>query len=311
MRVLSLVTNGQARFYKQQVRALRDRGVEVDTMEIPGERYEDSDNVRDRSPVDYARFYGDAVRASSDGYDLVHASYGLTAPPAVVQPSTPSIVSFWGSDLMGTFGPVSKLSARSADEVVVMSTEMAEQLGRPCSIIPHGIDTDRFSPMDPEEAREAVGWDREAHHVLFPYSPDRGIKNYERAERVVQAADRRLEDPIALQTISGVPHEEMPNYVNAASALLLTSDREGSPNSVKEALACNTPVVSTDVGDVAERVRDVEPSVVGRSDPELVDGLVEVLEAGERSNGRVMVDDIDLETQVERLHGVYLSAVDD
>lgn len=307
VRVLSLVTNERARFYRQQVDALRERGVEVDTISIPGRRHAGDDSIQSRSPLDYARFYGTALRAAADHYDVVHASYGLTAPVAVVQSNAPSVVTLWGSDLMGTYGPISKLSARGADEVIVMSTEMAEALGRPCTVIPHGIDTERFAPADQAAAREELGWD-DGHQVLFPYSPNRPIKNFPRAERVVAAAERRLGEPVTLQTVSGVPHEEMPTYMNAADALLLTSDREGSPNSVKEALACNLPVVSRNVGDVAERLHDVEPSVVGDTDPELVDGLVEILERGERSNGRVMVDDIDLETQVDRLYDIYRRA---
>ena len=310
--MLSLVTNREARFYKQQVAALEARGVEVDTIEIDGWRDADSDNVERRTPLDYVRFYGTALRSSLDGYDLVHASYGLTAPAAALQRGKPSVVTLWGSDLMGVAGPLSKLAVRGVDEVVVMSTEMAEELGRPCTIIPHGIDTDRFRPTDRAEARAELGWEDadDVFHVFFPYSPDRPIKDYPRAERIVEAAGRRLDADVRLQTVTGVPHEEMPTYYNAADALLLTSEREGSPNSVKEALACNLPVVSTDVGDVAERLRDVDPSIVGRTDEELVDGLVDVLRRGERSNGRVMVDDIDLETQVDRLYRVYQRAID-
>ena len=310
MRVLSLVTNEEARFYKQQVRGLRERGVEVDSMEIEGHRPEHTDNVEDRSPVDYARFYASAFRRSFGDYDLVHASYGLTAPPAVLQPNLPVVLTLWGSDVMGTVGPLTKLCARRADEVIVMSAEMAEELGRPCTILPHGIDADRFQPMDQAEARADLGWDGDRHQVLFPYGTDRPVKDYPRAERVVAAAEERLGEAIELQTITGVPHERMPVYLNAADALLLTSKREGSPNSVKEALACNLPVVATDVGDVALRLRDVDPSAVGRSDDDLVDGLVEVLSAGGRSNGRRVIDDLTLETQLDRLHSIYGSVID-
>ena len=310
MRVLSLVTNGEARFYKQQLEGLRERGVEVDSFEIPGHRPEHSDNPERRSPVDYLRFYADGVRRSFDDYDLVHASYGLTAPAAVLQPNLPVVLTLWGSDLMGRIGPLSKLCARRADEVIVQSTEMAEELGMPCTILPHGIDAEKFRPMDREEARAEVGWDADRYQVLFPYSPDRDVKNYPRAERVVQGADRRLDRPVELQSITGVPHDRMPLYVNAADALLLTSHREGGPNSVKEAMACNVPVVSTDVGNVAMLLRDVDPSVVSDDDEELIEGLVDVLSAGERSDGRRMTDEIALDAQVERLHGIYERAVD-
>ena len=309
MRVLSLVTNGEARFYKQQVRGLRERGVEVDSLEIGGQRPEHTDNVEDRSLADYARFYRTALRRSLDDYDVVHASYGLTAPPAVLQPRHPTVLTLWGSDVMGRFGPLSRLCARRADEVIVMSAEMAEELGQECTILPHGIDTEKFRPSDREAARADLGWDDDRHHVLFPYGPDRPVKDYPRAERIAEAADDRLEAPVELQTITGVPHDRMPVYMNAADALLLTSEREGSPNSVKEALACNLPVVAADVGDVALRLRDVDPSVVARDDEVLVDGLVDVLSSGERSNGRRVAEEVDLETQLSRLTDIYERAI--
>jgi len=310
VRVLSLVTNREARFYKQQLKGLRERGIEVDSLDVPGHRPERTDNVTGRSPSDYATFYWSALRRSFDDYDVVHASYGLTAPPAVLQPNHPTVLTLWGSDVLGPLGPMSRLCARYADEVIVMSTPMAEALGRPCTILHHGIDTERFQPMDRDEARAELGWDDDRHHVLFPYGPDRDVKDYPRAERVVRGAQRRLEEPIELQTVTGVPHDRMPLYMNAADALLLTSKREGGPNSVQEALACNLPVVGTDVGHVAMRLRDVEPSVVGRSDEELIRGLVDVLERGGRSNGRRVVDEVDLEAQLDQLVDSYERAIE-
>jgi glycosyltransferase involved in cell wall biosynthesis len=310
VRVLSLVTNGEARFYKQQVAGLRERGVEVDSMEIGGDRPEHTDNVQGRSIGDYARFYGSALRRSLDDYDLVHASYGLTAPPAVLQPRLPTVLTLWGSDVMGTYGPLSRCCARGADEVIVMSAEMAEAIGQPCTILPHGIDTDRFAPTEQAEAQAELGWDGDRHQVLFPYGTDRPVKDYPRAEWIADAAADRLDAPLELQTVTGVDHDRMPVYMNAADALLLTSTREGSPNSVKEALACNLPVVATDVGDVALRLRDVDPSVVARRDEDLIDGLVDVLSAGERSNGRRVAGEVDLETQLSRLTDVYERAID-
>jgi glycosyltransferase involved in cell wall biosynthesis len=211
---------------------------------------------------------------------------------------------------MGSVGPMSKLCARRADEIVVQSTEMAEELGQPCTILPHGIDTEKFRPMDRSEAREEVDWNDDRYQVLFPYSPDRGVKDYPRAERVIEAADRRLDEPVELQTITGVPHERMPLYMNAADALILSSKREGGPNSVKEAMACNVPVVSTDVGNVAMLLRDVEPSVVASDDEVLIEGLVDILSAGERSNGRRVIGEIDLDAQIDALYDIYERAIE-
>jgi glycosyltransferase involved in cell wall biosynthesis len=97
----------------------------------------------------------------------------------------------------------------------------------------------------------------------------------------------------------------MPTYMNAADALLLTSNREGSPNAVKEALACNLPVVSTDVGDVRERLSGVSPSAVCTTDDGLTDALVDVLAQGARSNGRDIVREVSVSRTRDRLHAVY------
>ena len=124
-------------------------------------------------------------------------------------------------------------------------------------------------------------------------------------------ARERLDEPVELQFVSGVPHDRMPTYMNAADALLLTSDREGSPNSVKEAMACNLPVVSTDVGDVAQRLAGVCHSFVGRDETELVDFLVSVLDADVESNGREVIKELSIERMGEQLTAVYRNAIEE
>jgi glycosyltransferase involved in cell wall biosynthesis len=305
MHVLSLVTNHRARFYLQQIDCLRDRGIDVDIVTVP-----DNNGSGSRQPTDYARFYAAALRASPGEYDVVHANYGLSAPPAVLQWFHPTVVSLWGSDLLGTYGAIGRWSARFADEVIVMSAEMAAELDRDCHVIAHGIDLDRFRPEPQPACQTELGWDPEAAHVLFPYPSTREVKNYPRAERIVAAAEPQVDREVVLHTVSGVSHEDMYKYMNAADVLLLTSHREGSPNSVKEAMACNLPVVSVDVGDVAERLETVSPSVVHTEDSDLTAALVELLRAGERSNGREIIREISLTGQIDRLVDVYRRAID-
>jgi glycosyltransferase involved in cell wall biosynthesis len=309
MKVLNLVTNQEAEFFKQQVTAVSERGVDTTTVAVPGARRAGDDDVSGRSPLAYLRFYPRVLRSALDGYDLVHANYGLTAPAALAQPIRPVVLSLWGSDLFGSMGELSRWCARRADAVIVMSEDMAREL-RPIDshVIPHGVDLDRFRPLPGRIARERIGWDHARKHVLFPYAEGRPVKDYPRAASVVEAARDRLDADVALQTLSGVAHDLMPLYLNAADALLLTSKHEGSPNTVKEALACNRPVVATDVGDVANLLEGVENAKVGRSDEELVSGLVTVLRRGAPSDGRVHVQSLGLERMGERIVDVYESA---
>ncbi|WP_336023554.1 glycosyltransferase family 4 protein [Halobellus salinisoli] len=305
MRVLSLVTNSHSRFYRQQCAGLTERGHEVNTVAVPGRSKESG-----RSPWTYAKYYPRVVAASFGDYDLVHANYGLSAPPAVAQPSLPTVLSLWGSDLMGTYGWLSRYCARFAEEVIVMSPEMAALLDRPTHVIPHGIDLELFRPLPQSFARREVGWDDDAYQVLFPYRPSRPLKNFERAERVVDIARERVDRPIELRVAIDVEHSRMPVLMNAADAVLLTSKREGSPNTVKEAMACNVPVIATDVGDLAERLEPISRSAVSDDDTALAAALAETLRAGERSDGREAIAEIGLQRQLDRLESVFEQAVD-
>ncbi|MFH5799173.1 glycosyltransferase [Haladaptatus sp. CMAA 1911] len=302
------MTNTDARFYNEQLRVLAKRGVRGETLAPPG-THRARQSVTKRTPRDYLRFFPTVIRNSLDDYDLIHANYGLTAPMALAQLRLPVVLSLWGSDLLGEYGWLSKLCARHCDAVIVMSDHMAAELDIQCHVIPHGINLSRFAPQPKAEARETVGWDSRAKHVLFPYPPTREVKDFPRAERVVTAAGQQVEGSVELQSVYGVSHDEMSTYYNAADVLLLPSKSEGSPNSVKEAMACNVPVVTTDVGDVEERLADVSPSHVCRSDDELVSGLVDVLSSPRRSNGRENVQDISLTRMGERIHAVYESVV--
>lgn len=308
LNVLNLVSNDEARFYQDQTASLEACGVDCETATPPG-AHTAGEEIESRSVGDYLKFVPQAVREAQGDYDLVHANYGLTAPMALAQHRLPVVVSLWGTDLMGEYGWLSKACARRADAVIVMSEEMARELGEPCYVIPHGIDMEKFAPRPKADARADVGWDPDAQHVLFPYPESRDVKNYPRAERVVERARERVDAPVKLQVLYGVSHAEVATYMNAADALLLTSRREGSPNVVKEAMSCNLPVVSTDVGDVRERLDGVSPSFVGQSDDELVDGLVDVLEEPRPADGRETVRDISLDRMGERIRGVYESVL--
>lgn len=304
MKVLQLVTSANDSFYSHQIRALEANGIQCTTLTPPG-NYARQDTDGGRSVREYLQFFPHVLSESRGSYDLIHANYGLTAPFALAQSRLPVVLSLWGSDLFGGYGWLSKLCARWCDAVVVMSTEMAHELDHDCYVIPHGVDTQQFRPLPQHDVQAAVGWDPTKKHVLFPYPPHRTVKNYPRAKRIVDAARTHLETLIEFQTVYEVPHTRMPQYMNAADVLLLTSHWEGSPNSVKEALSCNLPVVTTDVGDVHERLAGVSPSYVCQSDTGLVNGLVEILANPQPSNGRKAAQTVNYSQMGDRLQQVY------
>jgi len=305
MNVLQLTANAEATYIMNQVQALRTLGVKSDIIEVPNRSESNG-----RSPIDYVQFCTLVRDSISSKYDLVHANFGLTIPAALAQKKAPVVTSLVGSDLMGRFGFVTKSFSRFCDEVIVVSPEMADMLSTDATVIPYGIDFDLFHPMERTTARRAVGWDEDGYYVLFPYSPDRSVKNYPKAERVVDVASSQLDNDIELKVITGNDYAEMPYYMNAADALLLTSHREGSPVTVKEALACNTPVVGTPVGDVPQRLSNVELSGTGDSVDELAALLYRALTRDGCKNGREEVRNLRLERMGEQILGVYERAVE-
>ncbi len=310
MKVLSIVTNRYATFYEKQTEALEKMGVEITHVCPPTQSSDHKERQEiERSKLDYARLYAKTLRVATGEYDLIHANYGLTAPFALAQPKRPIVLSLWGSDLSGQLGTVSKRCAKYCDEVIVMSNEMKRQLDLDTHVIPHGIDMEQFSPMDQLRAQNEVGWDSDSKHILFPYDPRRNVKNYSLAERVVEQVQEKVNHPVKLQVVYGVDHDDIQVYMNAVDCLLLTSKREGFPNSVKEAMACNLPVVSTDVGGVREWIEPVENSYVGESEAELVDALATVLQSGQRSNGRTHAAGLNLDAMATDIIKVYTQAL--
>jgi glycosyltransferase involved in cell wall biosynthesis len=107
-----------------------------------------------------------------------------------------------------------------------------------------------------------------------------------------------------------VAPEIIPIMMNAADCLLLTSDSEGSPTVVQEALACSLPVVSVDVGDVRQRLEGVCPSrIVDRNPEDLGKALAEILICGRRSNGSSRVRDVSCSAVAEQTIRVYRTAL--
>ncbi len=163
--------------------------------------------------------------------------------------------------------------------------------------------------MPLEEARERLNFSQDKRLILFAADPCNPVKRYTLAKEAVE----KLKEDFSVELIAAraVPHSLMPIYMSACDALLLTSLHEGSPNVVKEALACNLPVVSVDVGDVRDRLHEIEGCVVCANDsPETIaQGLAQVFIRQQRVSGREAVRHLDEKLLVEKLISVYEQAV--
>jgi glycosyltransferase involved in cell wall biosynthesis len=111
---------------------------------------------------------------------------------------------------------------------------------------------------------------------------------------------------VKLVRVSGEPHSVIPYYMNACDVLVLTSGYEGSPMVIKEAMACNLPIVSTDVGDVAQVIEGTEGCFLCEPTPQgVADKLMTVLSWGKRTNGRQRIGHLDSKTVARQVADVY------
>jgi len=210
-------------------------------------------------------------------YDIVHAHYGLSGLPALFRAHTPLVVTLHGSDVLTSRLErlLSLLACKFSDAVITVSRRIAAVI--PGTIIPTGVDLAVFKPISRGIARRRLGLPQTRRIVLFPFDPKRTVKRYALAAEATQILRDKGHD-IDLLIVSTVPSNAMPDYYNAADAMILCSMSEGSPTVVKEALACELPVVSTDVGDVRELAERVRKILICDSTPEaLADGLEKVL----------------------------------
>ena len=232
------------------------------------------------------------------------------------------MVSYCGNDLLSGASVstlrmvvaflLSNLAALRARKLICKSDELRRALWwrRDCAVvIPNGVDLNMFSPGSQEQARKELGWRVGPPVVIFNKGQDSERKGLVVAQAAMKVVQEKLPNA-ELHAFSNVDPARMPFYYRAADVLLCASKREGSPNVVKEALACNLPVVSSPVGDVAERLVGVNPSeVVARTPAAMGEALLKILLSRKRSNGRKSVAHLSLNQVAQRVLDVYRLAL--
>jgi glycosyltransferase involved in cell wall biosynthesis len=298
----------------RQIESVRALGAQVEVLEVRG--------------VKRLKYLQSLVclRSLATSVDLIHAHYGYCGWVARSQLSKPVVVSFMGDDLLGTpdftgralpfsrwVVQADRWLARAVDAVIVKSAEMARVVAPlKAHIIPNGVDLRVFQPIDMRAARGLIGLADDKRYILFPGRPEEARKGFPLAQAVVQETARRINEPLELKPLRGVAADKVPLYMNACDAMVLTSFWEGSPNVVKEAMACNLPVVSAPVGDAPELLADVDGCAVCPREVEpLVVALVTVLGRSQRTNGRAALErkGLDLPSVARKVMDVYVDVL--
>lgn len=299
-------------FVAREAQALERAGVEVVVQSIAGSRGK-MDYLRSRPRI------REDIRRNQPR--LIHAHYGYSQVAAAFQ-GLPYVVTLYGDDINGESDGrggitlksragvvVTQLLATCARRIIVQSEAMRRRL-RPglrsrAVVAGSGVDDLHFSPGSRAEARQRLGLSPEGLVLAFVNSGRQPTKRLDLAQAARDELIRRGR-PATLLVAEQVPAEEIRWYYRAADALLMTSDLEGSPNCVKEALSCGTPVVSVAVGDVPDILTDPARGLIVRRTPEaLANGVEQITGQGSREVHSLLPVHLRASTVAQRLVEIY------
>ena len=279
--------NGPSDVVKNQCASLVNIGIRVDVYTIRGKGV--LGYLKNIRPL--------RNKLKKENYDLIHAHYSLSGIIASLAEAKPLIVSLMGSDahIKGWLKKITLKFQKKWDVTILKSKDMQEHLQlESFNILPNGVDTKRFCPIPKNEARNQLNLDLEDKLLVFIANPNREEKNFKLAQDAMNLVKTKN---VKLIPVYNTPNEKIPLYLNAADMLVLSSKYEGSVNVVKEAMACNTPIVSTNVGDVQKNISGLQSCLISDKNPvDFAAKIDEVLLLAHRSNGRDRIFELQLDS---------------
>ncbi|MDN5328491.1 MAG: hypothetical protein PWP35_278 [Bacteroidales bacterium] len=254
----------------------------------------------------------------TNSYDIIHAHYSFSGFVASLAGARPLIVSLMGSDVNNSY--LSRFLVKvfivlfKWRAIIVKSDKMIYDFNNFCMVyvIPNGVNMDVFFPRNRNDCCKILEWNPNLIHVLFAADPQRKEKNFLLASSAF--ASLNVKNAV-LHTLKNVPHDNVPLWFNASDVVILSSLSEGSPNVIKEAMACNCPIVATDVGDIRWVIGDTEGCYITSFEPadvaEKIKMALEFSEKVGRTKGRerIIKLGLDSETIAKRIISVYQSVL--
>lgn len=294
-------------FVREQTASLREAGCEVDTFMLRGNYLKQWKSllakIREYKP------------------DVIHAHYGLSCLVAnLATRRVPVVSTYHGSDInLATVRPLSKIAMQLSAWNIFVSQRNVD-LAKPrnhWSLIPCGVELSDDQLQTRAEARKMLGWKASDKKVLFAGAFDNAVKDPELAKSVIahlQSPISNIQYPIDLIELKGYTREQVNTLMCGVNALLMTSKSEGSPQVIKEAMACGCPIVSVDVGDVAERTDGVAGCCVvpSREPKEIAEALQKAIAFEGKTNGRENILQAGLSNQLvaEKIINVYQTIIE-
>lgn len=289
-------------FVKEQIESLSKLNIDCDIFFING---------REKGKLEYLRSIIKLhQKLKSEKYDLVHCHHVFSAVIFILTGQNKrikSIVSFQNDPLDESKYNLFDIVKNRIDYWIFKNNSSYAD-GIRGFYLPNGVNAKFFKPINKTDAKNKIGLEVDKKYALFVSSNyQRKQKRYDRFCAVLDGLREKGIEIHELQMIN-VKRELVPYYFNAASFHLLTSDFEGSPNSVKEAMACNIPVVSTNVGDVKILLEGVHGSYVSSSNSveELTKLTINSLNCQNINSRQILIQKkLDIQSVALELKNIY------
>lgn len=297
-------------FVKEQMESLQKIGVECDIYFSNGK--EEGGMKAHKASITKVR-----KMLKKNHYDVIHCHHSISGLILLLAGGTfrNKCVLSYQNDPTREFGGkmLYRLLYAAFDRVIIKNTSPYLRKKK-VVYLPNGTNSEFFRPMDKDACKQKLGWDKYKHYILYMDSNagTRTQKRYDRYEEVMRLVQGQV-DGVTSIVLTNTPREEIPTYMNACDLHLMTSDFEGSPNSVKECLCCNTPVVCTPVGNVPDMMGDIPGCYVakGFTAEELANDVVKVLNSKEPFKGReqFLAKGYGIEMVAKKLKKLYESII--
>lgn len=241
--------------------------------------------------------------------ELIHAHYAFSGLLSNLQRKVKVITTFHGTDINVTkYRIISKINHSLGSYSIIVSNNLHKRLNpsQKFIIIPCGVDSDLFQPLGMHFSRQTLGLSMNKIYILFSSFFNNAVKNYTLAQK---AKDLLNDKNIEIIEFKGYSRQESSLLFNAVDAALMTSFSEGSPQFIKEAMACNCPIVTTNVGDVKWVLGNTEGCFITSYEPEdVAEKIKKALEFGQKTNGRGRIVELGLDTRnvANKILEVYL-----
>lgn len=294
-------------FIRSQGESLIEKGINLDYLPIKG-----------KGILGYSKNIN-AIKTKAKDYDIIHAHYGLIGLLCALSfTKKPLVLSVMGSDIYGSYNPEGKrifssyfimlltqIALLKCDALIAKSVNIYKFIPykNKTEIIANGVNFSMFKPLNKNECKKELNLEVDKKILLFLANPKDPRKNYSLVQKAVEKISK---DDFLLLNPYPIKHKDFPKYLNASDAFILTSYNEGSPNVIKEAMACNIPIISTKVGDVEEIINKTEGCfLVDFNADDVANKIQSVIAFGKRTSGRKDISHLNSEVVAQKIIDIY------